>query len=235
MRVSGTKLHRLRKERGMTLGDLATALNVSKPTVWAWEHDKAQPLPDRVADIARSLGAEPDELFGSSIEMATLAEMQAWARGVMKRRPDFVIGDNYLRRWFVVPRNPWFNVYLHDIRKSDDDRAFHDHPWANASFIIAGSYIEHTPIGRFLRVEGDTIERDASSLHRIEVKPGEGAITLFLTGPKVREWGFACPQGWVHFKDFTSEHDTGQTGRGCGEPDDPTPVTPIGSEREVQP
>lgn len=64
----------------------------------------------------------------SSLPSATLADMQAWARGIMVREPDFVIGDDYLRRWYVVPRNPFCNVYLHHILHSDDDRALHDQP-----------------------------------------------------------------------------------------------------------
>ena len=43
-----------------------------------------------------------------------------------KRPPNFVIGDPadpYLRRWYVIPRNPLFNIYLHQILRSDDDRA----------------------------------------------------------------------------------------------------------------
>ena len=164
--------------------------------------------------------------------MATLGQMQDWARALIaSRKPDFVIGDDYLRRWFVIPRNPWLNVYLHDIRKSDDDRAFHDHPWANTSFIIDGSYWEHTPEGKFFRMRGDVVTREAGALHRLEVEEGANALSLFVTGPKVREWGFACPQGWVHWQDFTSEFDSSQTGRGCGEIDDRTPVTAIGQAR----
>jgi hypothetical protein len=165
------------------------------------------------------------------MQNATLPEMQAWARRLMKRKPDFVIGADYLRRWWVIPRNPWCNVYLHDIRKSDDDRAFHDHPWMNTSFLIEGSYIEHTPEGRFERKAGDYVIRGAQQMHRLEVLPGQSAISLFITGPKLREWGFACPQGWVHWQDFTDENDSSQTGRGCGEHDAPTPVTPFGKAR----
>lgn len=161
-------------------------------------------------------------MSGSPVPMADLGDMQAWAEAIMVRAPDYVIGGGYLLRWWVIPRNPWCNIYLHDIRKSDDDRALHDHPWPNSSFVIAGSYIEHTPEGRFLRSAGDFVERPASALHRLEVIPGERAISLFCTGPKVREWGFACPQGWVHWRDFTDAHDTGQIGRGCGEHDAPT-------------
>jgi len=138
----------------------------------------------------------------------------------MERAPDFVIGDDYLRRWWVVPRNEFCSVYLHEILHSDDDRALHDHPWANTSFIISGGYIEHTPEGSFERKAGDVVERSGESLHRLEVRPGESAITLFLTGPRVREWGFQCPKGWVHWKDFTSPDDPSQIGRGCGEHDD---------------
>lgn len=148
---------------------------------------------------------------------ATIADMQAWASGIMMRDPDFIIGDDYLRRWWVVPRNEWQNVYLHDIRRSDDDRALHDHPWPNRSFVVAGCYIEHTPDGQFMRNAGDVIERDATALHRLELIAGKRAISLFMTGPKVREWGFACPNGWVHWRDFCAPDNSSKVGRGCGE------------------
>lgn len=149
---------------------------------------------------------------------ATLEQMQDWAEALMaSRAPDFVIGDDYLRRWYVVPRNSGQNVYLHDIRRSDDDRALHDHPWHNTSYLILGGYIEHTPEGTFTRKPGDVIEREATALHRLEVIPGERCISLFMTGPNIREWGFACPQGWRHWRDFVDDRDSGQVGRGCGE------------------
>ena len=148
---------------------------------------------------------------------ASLADMQPWAASMMQRMPDFVIGDNYLRRWWVVPRNEFCNVYLHEIRQSDDDRALHDHPWANRSLIIAGSYQEHTPDGVFVRSAGDVIDRQADALHRLVVDASEPVISLFMTGPVVREWGFACPKGWVPWRDFVDSRDSGQIGRGCGE------------------
>lgn len=148
---------------------------------------------------------------------ATISDMQAWAQGVMTREPDFIIGDNYLRRWWVIPRNDFCNIYLHEILRSDDDRALHDHPWANSSWVIDGGYIEHVPNGPSLhRTAGDFVTREATALHRLELPEGGRAVSLFITGPKVREWGFACPQGWRHWKDFVGEH-PGQVGRGCGE------------------
>jgi hypothetical protein len=149
---------------------------------------------------------------------ASLADMEAWARSIMlSRQPDYVIGEDYLRRWWITPRNAFCNVYLHEILRSDIDRALHDHPWGNSSYLIAGRYVEHTPSGRFLRVAGDFVERSAMSLHRLEVLPGETVISLFMTGPKVREWGFECPNGWVHWQDFTDPNESTRVGRGCGE------------------
>src|SRR3546814_20880058 len=73
------------------------------------------------------------------------------------RAPSFVIGgeDNpYLRRWYIIPRNRWFNVYLHEFLRDDDDRALHDHPWVNLSILLRGQYVEHTATGATLRRAG---------------------------------------------------------------------------------
>jgi transcriptional regulator with XRE-family HTH domain len=58
----GIKLNRLRRERGLTLADVASALGVSKPTVWAWEKSKARPVPSRIPEIATALGVSTQEL-----------------------------------------------------------------------------------------------------------------------------------------------------------------------------
>lgn len=154
----------------------------------------------------------------AELQTVSLPELLDWAEATMAHRPpDFVIGDSYLQRWWIVPRNAWCNVYLHRFHRSDDDRALHDHPWTSTSFIIAGRYREHTPAGVFERQAGDVVSRAADALHRVELYPGESATTLFITGPKVRDWGFQCPQGWVPWQVFTDPLDIGQTGRGCGE------------------
>jgi transcriptional regulator with XRE-family HTH domain len=62
----GSKLNRLRRERGLTLADVADTLGVSKPTVWAWEKGKARPLPERLGPIAEALGVSPDDLVEAS-------------------------------------------------------------------------------------------------------------------------------------------------------------------------
>lgn len=58
----GERLHRLRKLRGLTQGELAARLGVSKPTVWAWEQDRARPIEDRIEAIAEALGVTAGEL-----------------------------------------------------------------------------------------------------------------------------------------------------------------------------
>lgn len=148
---------------------------------------------------------------------------------VTRRAPDFIIGgaDNpYIRRWWVIPRNRFFNVYLHQFLRSDDDRALHDHPWANCSILLRGSYIEHTPGTTYWRRAGDIAFRWAGHLaHRIELERADwngkriGPLmpcwTLFITGPRYREWGFLCPGGWMHWKRFTATDDPGAIGKGC--------------------
>jgi len=62
MEPLGIKLNRLRRARGLTLADIANALGVSKPTVWAWEKSKARPVPNRIPDIAAALGVSTLEL-----------------------------------------------------------------------------------------------------------------------------------------------------------------------------
>ena len=59
----GARLQRLRKAQGLTLADVAAELDVSKPTVWAWEKGRARPLDDRIDDLARVLGVPGSDLL----------------------------------------------------------------------------------------------------------------------------------------------------------------------------
>lgn len=139
------------------------------------------------------------------------------------RPPDFIIGghDNpYLLRWYAIPRNRFFNIYLHEFRRSDDDRALHDHPWFNLSLLLEGSYFEHNIAAggvhrRTMRIAGDMKARAPWSAHRVELIEGVLCRTLFVTGPVLRSWGFHCPNGWRHWREFTDARDSGAIGRGC--------------------
>jgi hypothetical protein len=145
-----------------------------------------------------------------------------------KRKPDYIIGDSnsaYMLRWWVIPRNSYFNIYLHEIRRSDDDRALHDHPFSNISILLKGGYIEHTIAQggvhyKIKREAGDVVARWATKAHRLEVLPytAEPAMSLFITGPRTREWYFHCiEKGKILWKDFVNPTNTGEIGKGCGD------------------
>jgi len=109
-------------------------------------------------------------------------------------------GGEYLLRRYLVPRNRYFNIYLHQFLDSDDDRALHDHPWVSVSILLKGELIEHLPNGdRQMIRRGRVIYRSPTYLHRIELPENQSATTLFITGPVVRKWGFVCPRGWMAF------------------------------------
>lgn len=145
-----------------------------------------------------------------------------------RRKPDFLIGpsddDPYMRRWWVIPRNKWFNIYLHHMLHDDDDRAAHDHPWWSLSLCLKGhirefELIHGTKPQRYRTndiYEGDWKWRGTKYAHRLTLPDGE-AWTLFITGPNVRTWGFHCPKGWIPWKQFVASDRPGQPGRGCGE------------------
>lgn len=141
------------------------------------------------------------------------------------REPDFHIGGKenpYLLRWYLTERHPErHKIYLHKFLRDDDDRALHDHPANSVSIILRGGYLEHLPGGVVKRrYPGMVVFRKAEQAHRIELfrdKRGNviPARTIFIFGPKVREWGFHCPQGWRHWSEFVSEVDSGNVGKGC--------------------
>lgn len=144
---------------------------------------------------------------------------------ITRTPPDVVIGGAerpYMLRWWVLPRNRFLNVYLHHFLRSDDDLALHDHPWANCSVLLRGEYTEHTIAAggiehrRLLRAPGLRARLSGRLAHRIELHAGP-CWTLFITGPRYREWGFHCPAGWVHWKKFTAADDPGAIGNGCNQ------------------
>lgn len=125
-------------------------------------------------------------------------------------KPHRVIGENYLERWYIIPRNRWFNIYLHKFSGSDDGRALHDHPWWSVSFLLKGDLFEMTPgkpKANFARIRRLLpVFRSPTHLHRL-ILASNCAWTIFITGPRVREWGFQCPDGWRSYRDFDA--------RGC--------------------
>ena len=123
---------------------------------------------------------------------------------------DRVDNEPYLERYYIFlkdrKRFP-FNVFLHKFLKGDPDDV-HDHPWPYATLILAGGYYEWIPQFnedgklncevRKWRGPGHFRICSPNSYHRIELKEGVTAWTLFMPGPQRREWGFWVNNEWIH-------------------------------------
>jgi hypothetical protein len=135
--------------------------------------------------------------------------LDRWLQKIASRFPRRVIGSEQglqkaplLFRYFLI-RSKYFGVYLHRLCRSDEDRALHDHPWTFISIILTAGYIEHTPDGPKPHRPGAILYRPAEWQHRLELsKP---AWTLVFRFQKTREWGFWCPQGWIHSEQFDKQ------------------------------
>ena len=113
----------------------------------------------------------------------------------------------YLIRYYLFlkeRKNFPFNITLHKVLVSDEP-TLHDHPWGYATFILKGGYWEHTPNGRFWRRPGSIRFARCHSLHRVELEPGVDVWTLFIPGPKLKEWGFIREGEWVQHEQYLRE------------------------------
>ena len=115
--------------------------------------------------------------------------------------------EPYLTRYYLFLKDrKWFpfNIFLHNFHKGDLDD-LHDHPWPYLTIILRGGYWEHTPRGRFWRAPGHIRFSTPRSLHRIELEPNVSTWTLFIPGPKIREWGFIRKGEWVESQQYLRE------------------------------
>lgn len=124
-------------------------------------------------------------------------------------------GDVYLFRRRLI-QTPWAAIYLHDILDGDEERAPHSHPFAFASLVLRGGYVEtvfhptptwcpwpcedpesmtiHGVLGLPQVIERNrgkmhTFPRGNGQLHRIvSVKPR--TKTLVFAGRRKDSWGF---------------------------------------------
>jgi len=126
------------------------------------------------------------------------------------------INDPTYWRWFVIPRNRWFNIYLHHFRH-DDAEDLHDHRMTNVSFILFGSYYDERfkrkpakgwllpdTWRKFRRQRSITIRRPASPHRVVLPRDDDGkevpCWSLFVGLPHVRNWGF-----WMRDDEHTAE------------------------------
>lgn len=125
-------------------------------------------------------------------------------------------GDPYLLRVYLTPDAQWWRrwlpgVYLHHFYRSDSDRELHNHPWVWAlALILRGGYVEEyqqqilyngAPFSRPW-IEKRTLRPGSLNVithrtfHRVELlDPERGAWSLFVAGPRFRDWGFVSRDG----------------------------------------
>lgn len=143
------------------------------------------------------------------------------------RKPDLTIGpahDPQTLRWHLF-KFRGLQIALHRWCRSDSDRALHDHSGDNISILLTGRYREwfshawekpryktRWPLVPYFRM-GETP-------HRVELYRGV-IWSLWIRWPPRREWGFWCPKGWRHWRQYVAErggyYEAGisTTGRGC--------------------
>jgi hypothetical protein len=106
-------------------------------------------------------------------------------------------GTPYLERYYVFGAFGW-HFYIHRFVDSDPDRGLHDHPWTRAvSLVVSGGYDELRPVGgdprrtrlRHVRPGRLNLLR-GKDYHRVLLRGGRPAWTLFGHGPRAKGWGF---------------------------------------------
>jgi len=126
--------------------------------------------------------------------------------------------EPYLERYYLFLKDRQrfpFNVFIHKFLKGDPDDV-HDHPWPYATLILAGGYYEWIPQFDSAGIMTCEVQKwrgpghfrvcRPESYHRIELKSGVTAWTLFMPGPHQREWGFLTGKNpatdWVHNEQY---------------------------------
>lgn len=118
------------------------------------------------------------------------------------------VQSEYIVRLHLI-KTPWFAICLHWIKKPDPEPYLHDHPVTFLSIILRGWYRERRG-PRY--VHGPTVAWRlqlnrwfnfirATDLHTIDGCDPR-TLTLCFMGPKVREWGFHTPRGWIYWRDY---------------------------------
>ena len=135
-----------------------------------------------------------------------------YVRYADRHKPDRIItanneGSPYLHRWYLIPHNRFFNIYLHHFIGSDQ-RVMHDHPWISLTYQLSGLFTEtykyhkDDPFRKRIIFEGNWTYRNSKFLHYLTCDSTAFPVwTLFCTGPKFRTWGFDTKDGWRSWKD----------------------------------
>ena len=114
--------------------------------------------------------------------------------------------EPYLERYYIFLKDrKWFpfNVFVHKFLKSDPDN-LHDHPWPYMTIILKGGYWEYTrdKLMPTWKGAGQIRFGHSTDYHRIELEPDVECWTLFVPGPKIRDWGFLVGNRWIQNEEY---------------------------------
>ena len=175
----------------------------------------------RERDTALRLVAELNQTAGARgvgcIHLPLPSALIEWIIRRAQRTPFWHL-PGYMNRWWMfgafrdsnhqpVPKRWWQRVIdcagrVHQIMRSDNDRALHDHPWSYLTVILKGGYWEITDDGRRWYGPGSVLWRPYGSRHRLELPEGCDCWSLFVTFKKRGSWGFYTRNGWVQHNDY---------------------------------
>lgn len=155
------------------------------------------------------------------LKIAEMLEAKGRKRIILDRQSS----EPYLIRYYYKNYRPLGRIVIHNILRSDID-GLHDHPWDAQTYILAGGYWENSikdadtnsdgtlniKVKKDWRAPGHFGSFSSDHFHKLELdqkKAGESTWTLFMMGPKTKEWGFLGKQGsglqWVDHQTYLSD------------------------------
>ena len=124
-------------------------------------------------------------------------------------------GKVHFRRWRLLA-TPWFNIYIHNIMRSDEEAHPHDHPWHFLSIILWGGYIERW-LGAYedwayrdgirslrsnRRLPGTMVYHNAKDFHKITLLKKSAWTLVFTFGKRRTSWGYQTQHGWIDHRAY---------------------------------
>ena len=104
-----------------------------------------------------------------------------------KSHPEYHKAKPWMNRYYLLFRRrpKWFpfNIIIHEMLDDDHGNGVHNHMCPYITIIIKGGYWETLKTGRYWRSPGYIGFRSADNLHRVDLKLGTKAMTIFIPGP----------------------------------------------------
>ena len=112
-------------------------------------------------------------------------------------------GVLHFRRWRLLT-TPWFSIYIHEIRKADEESHLHDHPWDYWSMSFYGRFIEKRKkedcinCSPYLYIPTFSLaKRKAEKFHDIHKLLPKKVLTFFIAFKSRRDWGYDVDGTWI--------------------------------------